>query len=142
MTLHYFTSSALLAGGIVLLAALGPPRGGFDIPWHTVDGGGGTSTGGAFTLSGTIGQHDAGPSTGPMTGGSFSLTGGFWAGVGDIDTPTCPEDLTGDGMVDGADLGQLLLGWNTANDAADLNDSGTVDGADLGILLLAWGPCP
>ena len=48
----------------------------YSIDWYTVDGGGGTSTGGVYSVSGTIGQHDAG---GPMTGGSYSLTGGFWA---------------------------------------------------------------
>ncbi len=48
----------------------------YSIDWWTLDGGGGTSTNGTYSLSGTIGQHDAG---GPMTGGSYSLTGGFWA---------------------------------------------------------------
>jgi hypothetical protein len=48
----------------------------FTINWHTIDGGGGTSTGGVFSVSGTIGQPDAG---GPLTGGNYSLTGGFWA---------------------------------------------------------------
>ena len=57
------------------------------IPWHTIDGGGGTSTGGVFTVSGTIGQPDA---SGPMTGGQFSLTGGFWAMPTLIQTPGAP----------------------------------------------------
>ena len=48
----------------------------YSIDWYKIAGGGGTSTGGVYTVSGTIGQHDAG---GPMTGGNFSLTGGFWA---------------------------------------------------------------
>lgn len=48
----------------------------YAIVWFTIDGGGGTSTGGAYSVSGTIGQPDAG---GPLTGGSYSLTGGFWA---------------------------------------------------------------
>ena len=48
----------------------------YSIDWYKVAGGGGTSTGGTYSVSGTIGQHDAG---GPMTGGSYSLTGGFWA---------------------------------------------------------------
>ena len=48
----------------------------YSIDWFTIDGGGGTSTGGVYLVSGTIGQPDAG---GPMTGGNFSLTGGFWA---------------------------------------------------------------
>ena len=48
----------------------------YSIDWYKVAGGGGTSTGGVYSVSGTIGQHDAG---GPMTGGNYSLTGGFWA---------------------------------------------------------------
>jgi hypothetical protein len=47
----------------------------YSIDWHKVAGGGGTSTGGVFSVSGTIGQHDAG---GAMTGGNYSLTGGYW----------------------------------------------------------------
>lgn len=30
------------------------------INWHTTDGGGGTSNGGVYSVSGTIGQPDAG----------------------------------------------------------------------------------
>ena len=48
----------------------------YSVDWHKVAGGGGTSTGGVYSVSGTIGQHDAG---GPMAGGAYSLTGGFWA---------------------------------------------------------------
>lgn len=48
----------------------------YSIDWSTIDGGGGTSTGGVYSISGTIGQHDAG---GPMTNGQYSVTGGFWA---------------------------------------------------------------
>jgi len=46
----------------------------YAIDWFTIDAGGGTSTGGTYTLTGTIGQPDAGA----MTGGSYSLIGGFW----------------------------------------------------------------
>lgn len=45
-------------------------------------------------------------------------------------------DLTGDGLIDGADLGSLLGSWGTAD--ADLSGDGTTDGADLGMLLSAW----
>ena len=48
----------------------------FSIDWYKVSGGGGTSTGGVYSVSGTIGQHDASPA---MNGGNFSLTGGFWS---------------------------------------------------------------
>jgi hypothetical protein len=48
----------------------------YSIDWHKVAGGGGTSTGGVYSVSGTVGQHDAG---GPLTNGVYSLTGGYWA---------------------------------------------------------------
>jgi hypothetical protein len=48
----------------------------YSIDWSTIDGGGGTSTGGVYSVSGTIGQPDAGA---PMTGGNYSLAGGFWS---------------------------------------------------------------
>jgi hypothetical protein len=54
----------------------------------------------------------------------------------------CPADLTGDGMVNGADLGVLLAAWNQSGVvSADLNRDGAVNGADLGEMLSAWGPC-
>ena len=58
----------------------------YTIDWYKVSGGGGTSTGGTYQVSGTIGQHDAG---GAMTGGSYSLTGGFWA-LYAVQTPGAP----------------------------------------------------
>jgi hypothetical protein len=60
----------------------------YSIDWYKVSGGGGTSTGGTYQVSGTIGQHDAG---GPMTGGSYSLTGGFWALISVVQTPGTPN---------------------------------------------------
>ena len=49
---------------------------GYDLSWWTVDGGGGSSSGGTYTLSGTLGQPDAGA----LTGGTYTLGGGFWGG--------------------------------------------------------------
>ena len=60
----------------------------YSIDWFKVAGGGGTSTGGTYTVSGTIGQHDAG---GPMTGGNYALTGGFWALISVVQTPGLPN---------------------------------------------------
>ena len=48
----------------------------YSLDWFTLDGGGGTSTGGVYSVSGSIGQPDAG---GPLTNGQYSVTGGFWA---------------------------------------------------------------
>lgn len=66
--------TALLALTVVATAA-GPLADSFSIPWWTVDGGGGSSQGGAYTLKGTVGQADAGT----ISGGNFSLTGGYWS---------------------------------------------------------------
>lgn len=65
--------AAMLAG----LAAADSLTNGFTIPWWTVDNGGGTSQGGAYSLSGTAGQPDAGS----LSGGSYVLRGGFWSGA-------------------------------------------------------------
>ena len=58
----------------------------YSIDWHTIDGGGGTSTGGVYSVSGTIGQPDAGV----MSGGNYSLAGGFWGIIGVVQTPDGP----------------------------------------------------
>ena len=55
----------------------------------------------------------------------------------------CEPDLTGDGMVNGADLAALLIQWGSAGGAstADLNGDGVVNGSDLALLLSNWGEC-
>ena len=58
----------------------------YTIDWWTIDGGGGTSTNGPYSLTGTIGQPDAGV----MSGGGFTLVGGFWGIVGAVQTPGAP----------------------------------------------------
>lgn len=68
---------AALAIGALTLALTMPvlaQNGGYAIESFTVDGGGGTSSGGSYALTGAIGQPDAGA----MAGGAFTLTGGFW----------------------------------------------------------------
>jgi hypothetical protein len=59
----------------------------YSIDWYKVAGGGGASTGGVYTLSGTIGQPDA---SAAMTGGNYSLTGGFWSLIATVPTPGSP----------------------------------------------------
>lgn len=58
----------------------------YSIDWSTIDGGGGTSTGGVFSVSGTIGQPDAGR----MSGGNYTLDGGFWGVIAAVQTPGAP----------------------------------------------------
>ena len=50
----------------------------YSVDWFKVAGGGDTSSGGQFSLSGTIGQPDASANS-ALTGGNFMLTGGFWS---------------------------------------------------------------
>jgi hypothetical protein len=60
----------------LLLLALSAHAQPYSIDWYKVAGGGGTSTGGVYSVSGTIGQADA---SGAMSGGPYSVTGGFWS---------------------------------------------------------------
>ncbi|MDB6029141.1 MAG: hypothetical protein JWM68_5364 [Verrucomicrobiales bacterium] len=59
----------------------------YSIDWSKISGGGGTSTNGVYSLSGTIGQHDAGT----MSGGNFTLDGGFWSIGSVVQTPGSPK---------------------------------------------------
>ncbi len=63
----------LALGIVILLPALLSAQ--YAIDWYTMDSGGGTSAGGGYELSGTIGQPDVGRST----GGDYELVAGFWA---------------------------------------------------------------
>jgi hypothetical protein len=58
----------------------------FSIDWHTIDGGGGTSTGALYSVTGTIGQPDAGK----MSGTNYSIDGGFWGIIAVVQTPGAP----------------------------------------------------
>jgi hypothetical protein len=89
----------LLLGGSIAFAQ-------YAINWHTIDGGGGTSTGGVYSVSGTIGQPDASQQT--MTGGNYSLTGGFWA-LYAVQTPGAPT-LT----IVPAGPSQATISWSPA----------------------------
>ena len=73
MTTNFLRLIAGIAAILLPATVLAQPQ--YTLDWSTVDGGGGTSTGGVYEVSGTIGQPDAG---GPMTNGPYSLEGGFW----------------------------------------------------------------
>jgi hypothetical protein len=68
---------------LVLILSL-PALADYEISWSTIDGGGGTSSGGAYVLTGTIGQPDAADSQGD----SFIVLGGFLSG-----SPVCIVNL-------------------------------------------------
>ncbi len=71
------TAVVFVRGDALVAAQSG---GGYDLTLNKIAGGGATdSSGGAYSLGGTIGQADAGA----MSGGDYTLGGGFWGG-GDL----------------------------------------------------------
>lgn len=87
-------STSILASILCLLVVAQ-----YAIDWFTIDGGGGTSTGGVYTVSGTAGQADVGPT---MAGGQYTVVGGFWSLVAVVETPGAPHltvSLAATGMV-------------------------------------------
>jgi hypothetical protein len=76
----------ILSAVAVLLFTLTVSAQPYAIDWYKVAGGGGTSTGGVYSVSGTAGQPDAGT----MTGGSYGLVGGFWSLIAVVPTAGGP----------------------------------------------------
>jgi len=76
----------------------------YAIDWFKIAGGGGTSTGGVYSVSGTIGQPDA---SGPLIGGNYSLLSGFWSLISVAQTPGAPAlTITYSGS-------SVILSWST-----------------------------
>ena len=113
---------------IVLVILVMPSRatGPYEISWYTIDGGGGTSVGGPYVLSGTIGQPDADWSR----AGGYELLGGFWSGG-----PVC--------FVAFDDFARFADYWLAGSDGADLNEDKMLDFLDLQLLTDFWlAYCP
>ena len=60
----------LLLGGLLVQAQ----SGGYDLTWQTMDSGGGRGSGGTYRIHSTVGQ----PNAGETSGGDYGLQGGFW----------------------------------------------------------------
>jgi hypothetical protein len=104
-----------IASAAVTLGALNLSAQNYSIDWFTIDGGGGTSSGGPYTLAGTIGQADAGE----MSGGNYALQGGFWS-IFAVQVPGAPALL-----IVPAGLGLATISWtpNTAGFVLQMNDT-------------------
>jgi hypothetical protein len=77
--------------GIAALATvvLANAQGTFEVSWWSVDSGGNDMAGGAYAISGSAGQPDAGVA---LTGGEYGVTGGFWSALGQ--QPPQPTDTS------------------------------------------------
>ena len=128
------THSVLLLGAALICAASSHAQN-YAIDWQ-IDAGGGTSTGGVYSVSGTIGQPDAGT----MSSGGYSLNGGFWSLLSLVQTPDAPLltitfTSTNTAMVSwpspstGFNLQQNTNGigaLNWSNVSAGIQDNGTI----------------
>jgi hypothetical protein len=106
-----FAVLALLLSNVFPFAAQAQT---YSIDWYKVAGGGGTSTGGVYSISGTIGQPDA---SGAMTGGNYSITGGFWALVNVVQTPGAPTLYVSHSGNTVTVYWQNVSGWNLVQNA-------------------------
>ena len=142
------TNRKLISFSVVMLFFVVTFRAGaqpFDLSWHTFDAGGGmNSTGGAFALSGTIGQADA-QTPQVMAGGAFQLVGGFWPGTAVV--CTCPGDMNGDTQKNGLDISQfaqcVIAGGSCG--CADVDGLPGVNAGDVAVFVtdvLAGSLCP
>jgi hypothetical protein len=112
----------------LLLTAVALHAQNFSIDWFTIDGGGGTSTGATYSVSGTIGQPDAGR----MTGGNFALEGGFWSGISVMQTPGAPTLFVTNGP------GGVVIYWPLPATGFFLDASSTLTGSPS----IPWAQVP
>lgn len=93
----------------------------FAIDWHKFAGGGGTSTGAVYSVSGSIGQHDA---SGPMTNGQYSVTGGFWVLPFAVQSPEAPVLTIAPGVA-----AQATISWTPNTPGFVLQESASLSPA-------------
>lgn len=76
-----------LFAAILILGLAGDGRAqSYSIKSYTIDSGGGTSSGGAYKVSGSIGQPDASN----LSGGEYKVLGGFWSFAVAVQQPDAP----------------------------------------------------
>ncbi len=110
----------------------------YSVDWFKVAGGGGTSSSGNFSISGTIGQHDA---SAPLTGGNFSVTGGFWALINVVQTPGAPtlyisragnsvtvywQNVAGWNLIQNNNLTTAVASWNASSSSTLANGTNSL----------------
>jgi hypothetical protein len=122
------TKRKLLLAAIALTLLLTAQSGhaqNYSIDWFELGGGGGTSVDERYSVSGTVGQPDAGT----LSGGAFTLEGGFWPGIiveSDVGAPTLFIQQSS---------GNVTIGWSPTAPGFVLEQ--TTDLASA-----SWSPAP
>lgn len=101
---------------LLLLLTLTCARAQYSLQWHTSDAGGGESTGGSYSLNGTIAQPDA---AAPSAGDGYTLQSGYWT-FPDISAPLPDLTLT-------LDSGFVILTWDDPGFPVVLEASADLD---------------
>ncbi len=140
--------SALLASRlsilavILLLSVLTIFAQSYSIDWYKISGGGGTSTGAGYAVSGTIGQPDASSAmTGLVTGTNYySITGGFWS-LYAVQTPGAPtlfishsgnavtvywQNVTGWNLIQSGNLATSIGNWPASGGVTTSNGTNSI----------------
>jgi len=114
-------SGSGMVAWLLLLGVAGAGAQSYSVDWSSIDGGGGVSTGGVYSVSGTIGQPDAGT----MSGGGYSVSGGFWGIVSAVQTPGAPVL-----RIAGTSTNTVVVTWPIGPIAFALQQSGDLNGTN------------
>jgi hypothetical protein len=112
-----------LAAGLMTLASLSFGQSGhpFELSWSAIAGSGGQSSGGPFSISGTLGQAGAGV----LDGGNYSCLSGFWAITRAIQEPGAPLlRITRGGQ-------EMILSWPDPSTGFELQETSALVGSPL-----------
>ena len=105
--LKTIVKKCLMLNVLLFVAAFGLHAQSYSVDWFKVAGGGGTSSGGQYSVTGTIGQPEAGVA---ISGGYYySVIGGFWSLVAALQTPGAPA-LT----IIFVEPGSIVVSWPSA----------------------------
>jgi len=136
-TWRHFVVLTLLALSALIFQPSTASAQSYSIDWYKVAGGGGTSIGGVYQVSGTIGQPDAG---GPLAGGNYSLAGGFWALISVVQTAGAPtlfishagntvtvywQDVSGWSLLQNGNLA-ATAGWSASSGVTTANGTNSI----------------
>lgn len=111
----------------------------YEISWSKISNGGNLSqTMGGYSITGTIGEYDAGQ-TGDSMG--YSISGGFLPGS--ESTSSCLADLTDDGVLNFFDVSAFLSAFSSGDAIADFTKDGVFNFFDVSAFLSAFSEgCP